>query len=50
MSFIPGARNAQVDPRKLRYLVTSGKARFFTDHGFDPSREAEWIAALRQHP
>lgn len=50
MSLMPGAQNAQVDPRKLKYLVTSGKARFFTDHGFHPNREMEWIAALRWHP
>jgi hypothetical protein len=50
VTFVPDARNARVDPRKLIYLVTSQKAGFFIAHGFDPGRPEEWIAALRQHP
>jgi hypothetical protein len=49
VSFVPDAQNASVDPRKLTYLVSGGKAGF-SAHGFNPGRPDEWIAALRQHP
>lgn len=47
---LPNAEDARVDPRKLAYLQASGKLKFFEMHGFDRSRPAELIAALKTHP
>ena len=49
MSFLPYPTS--VDPHKIAYLVSSGKAGFFIQHGFDPQRNPnELSAALRNHP
>lgn len=51
MSFLPDVQNVYIDPPKLTHLLTHpSKARFFTLHGFDPSRPHELDAALRKHP
>jgi filamentous hemagglutinin len=50
VSFLPNAHNAQIHPRKLTYLLTTGKAKFFGLHGFDLNRPLELDAALRAHP
>jgi hypothetical protein len=48
---LPNVANVIVEPPKLGYLFADpGKAKFFTMHGFDPSRPYELEAALRQHP
>jgi hypothetical protein len=51
VSFVPDARHASVDPRKLTYLLVTNpaKARFFRLFGFDPSRSQGLAAALRWH-
>jgi hypothetical protein len=50
VSFLPNATTVRIDPAKLAYLLTSGKAAFFLRHGFDPDRPRQLDAALRQHP
>ncbi len=50
MTFLPNANNVEIDPRKLTYLLTTGKAKFFILHGFDSGRPMELDAALRAHP
>ena len=50
MAILPAGDNLQIDPRKLVYLLTSGKAGFFTSHGFSLFRPSELDAALREHP
>jgi hypothetical protein len=47
---LPAGDNLQIDPRKLVYLLTSGKARFYTSQGFSPLRPFELDTALRVHP
>jgi hypothetical protein len=50
VNILPNAHSVRIDPAKLTYLLTSGKALFFTRHGFDLSRPLELEAALRRHP
>ena len=54
---VPNADKATMDPRKItHYLLVpthpdnSGKAKFFTDRGFDYSNVADFQAALLAHP
>jgi hypothetical protein len=47
---MPGASNVLIEPQKLQYLLTTGKAGFFLLHGFDVTRPHELEAALRAHP
>jgi hypothetical protein len=47
---LPNAEQAQIDPRKLVYLHTAGKMRFFEMHGFDRDRPEELVSALKGHP
>jgi hypothetical protein len=47
---LPDAEDTQIDPRKLVYLHTSGKLKFFEMYGFDCSRPDELIEALKAHP
>ena len=49
MAVLPAGDHLQIDPRKLIYLLTSGKARFFISHGFSPTWQHELDAALRLH-
>jgi hypothetical protein len=48
--WLPNVNQAQIHPDKLTYLLTTGKARFFTVHGFDPRHPAGLEDALRAHP
>jgi filamentous hemagglutinin len=50
VSFLPNAHSVHIEPSKLTYLLTTGKAQFFILHGFDPNQPHELDAALRQHP
>jgi hypothetical protein len=50
VAILPAGDNLQIDPRKLVYLLTSGKAGFFNSHGFSLLRPSELDAALREHP
>jgi hypothetical protein len=47
---LPAGNALRIDPRKLVYLLTSGKAGFFTSHGFSLLRPSELDHALRVHP
>jgi hypothetical protein len=47
---LPNAEDARIDPRKLVYLHSSGKLKFFEGHGFDGARPRELIHALKAHP
>jgi hypothetical protein len=48
--WLPNVNQAQVHPDKLTYLLTTGKARSFTAHGFDPRHPEGLEGALRAHP
>lgn len=48
--WLPNLHQAQIHPDKLSYLLTTGKARFFTAHGFDPRHKEGLEEALRSHP
>lgn len=50
MTFMPHGHSVWIEPRKLAYLLTTGKAGFFLRHGFDPARPWELENALRVHP
>jgi hypothetical protein len=47
---LPNADQAEIDPRKVDYLHTAGKMKFFEMFGFDRSRPEELINALKDHP
>jgi hypothetical protein len=50
VTVLPAGNNLRIDPRKLAYLLTSGKSRCFTSHGFSLLRPSELDTALRVHP
>jgi hypothetical protein len=50
VSFLPNAHHVQIDPTKLTYLLTTGKAKFFILHGFDLHNPQALEIALREHP
>jgi hypothetical protein len=50
VTVLPAGNNLRIDLRKLVFLLTSGKARCFTYHGFSLLRPSELDTALRVHP
>jgi hypothetical protein len=49
-AWLPEVHQAQIHFNKIIYLMTTGKARFFTTHGFDLRHPEVLDGALRAHP